>query len=112
MYADLGSADGFLYLDRILMLGSTGSQLVAVGEALCRLLAPLRWQHVYVPLLPYHLTELLQAPTPYLMGVQKEVCMYIAQIALDTLLHLLLRTVNTGRQQVKTYVHLAASPTS
>ena len=33
------------------------------------LLAPLVWQHVYIPVLPLSLADALEAPTPFLMGL-------------------------------------------
>ncbi len=41
--------------------------LAAAAEGACQLLAPLRWQHVIVPLLPAGLTECAEAP--FFMGL-------------------------------------------
>ncbi|KAG2437036.1 hypothetical protein HYH02_011299 [Chlamydomonas schloesseri] len=40
-----------------------------VAEAIMQLLWPFRYQHVYVPLVPVSLLDLLEAPTPFLMGI-------------------------------------------
>jgi hypothetical protein len=43
--------------------------LTPVCEALCALMFPFTWEHVYIPFLPVNLIEYLHAPVPYLMGV-------------------------------------------
>lgn len=44
-----------------------------MAEALCHLLYPIKWQHVYIPVLPYALVDIVDAPTPYLMGLHSGV---------------------------------------
>ncbi|GLE10796.1 hypothetical protein PINS_up023047 [Pythium insidiosum] len=55
---------------RILIHSSQLSVLCPIAEGLCTLLYPFRWQHPYVPILPRVLSEYLQAPLPYILGVQ------------------------------------------
>ncbi|KAF1330508.1 Denn domain-containing protein 5b, partial [Globisporangium splendens] len=38
-------------------------------EALCALLFPFAWEHVYIPFLPVKLIEYLHAPVPYFIGL-------------------------------------------
>uniref|UniRef100_A0AAV2IRQ2 UDENN domain-containing protein n=1 Tax=Knipowitschia caucasica TaxID=637954 RepID=A0AAV2IRQ2_KNICA len=60
-----------LLLEHQVLLYSQDPQLlVVVGEVMCSLLFPFQWQHVYVPLLPAALSHFLDAPVPYLMGLQ------------------------------------------
>ena len=40
---------------------------------LCAILFPFTWQHVYIPILPARLLDILQAPVPFLMGIDEEV---------------------------------------
>ncbi|EQC42455.1 hypothetical protein SDRG_00190 [Saprolegnia diclina VS20] len=54
---------------RILIHSSHHGLLTPVCEALCALLYPFAWEHVYIPLLPMKLIEYLQAPVPFFMGV-------------------------------------------
>ncbi|OQS06186.1 hypothetical protein THRCLA_01755 [Thraustotheca clavata] len=54
---------------RILLHSSHHGLLTPVCEALCALLFPFVWEHVYIPLLPMKLIEYLQAPVPFFMGV-------------------------------------------
>ncbi len=45
------------------------SLLCPIAESLTGLMYPFQWQHPYVPLLPRILSEYLQAPLPYILGV-------------------------------------------
>lgn len=54
---------------QVLLHGSNFKRLTSCAEALRILLYPLRWAHVYVPLLPYMMEEATEAPTPYIMGL-------------------------------------------
>ena len=44
------------------------SLLPAVCESLRALLYPLKWTHVFLPVVPAPLLDLVQAPVPYLLG--------------------------------------------
>ncbi|KAL7693058.1 putative cDENN domain, uDENN domain, WD40/YVTN repeat-like-containing domain superfamily [Plasmopara halstedii] len=54
---------------RILIHSTQQSLLCPVCEGLCTLIYPFRWQHPYVPILPRVLSEYLQAPLPYILGI-------------------------------------------
>ena len=43
------------------------------AETLSALLFPFSWQHVYIPILPERLLDILQAPVPFLIGIDEEV---------------------------------------
>lgn len=53
----------------ILLVAESASVLAPVAEALLALMRPFEWSHVYVPVLPRPLLELLDAPQPFLLGV-------------------------------------------
>lgn len=55
---------------RVLLLSKSVQRLILVAESLAALLAPFRWQNVYVPILPYAQVMFLEAPLPYIMGLQ------------------------------------------
>ncbi|TMW58686.1 hypothetical protein Poli38472_010245 [Pythium oligandrum] len=61
--------NAMLLEQRILIHSNHAGLLTPVCEALCALLFPFTWEHVYVPFLPLHLIEYLQAPVPYIMGL-------------------------------------------
>ncbi|GAX22822.1 hypothetical protein FisN_24Lh105 [Fistulifera solaris] len=48
----------------------SSSLLTPVAEALICLLYPFQWQGVYLPVMPKHMAELLEAPVPFLLGLQ------------------------------------------
>ncbi|KAG7276674.1 hypothetical protein CRUP_032023 [Coryphaenoides rupestris] len=55
---------------QILLYSQHYHRLMAVAESITALMFPFQWQHVYVPILPASLLHFLDAPVPYLMGLQ------------------------------------------
>ncbi|XP_023668531.2 DENN domain-containing protein 5B isoform X1 [Paramormyrops kingsleyae] len=55
---------------QILLYSEDYQRLMTVAEGITTLLFPFQWQHVYVPILPASLRHFLDAPVPYLMGLQ------------------------------------------
>lgn len=69
-----------LLLERkVLLISSQNSILTVCAEILCSLLFPLRWSHLYVPLLPRMLCPMLDAPMPFLCGIVRENWLYAKQ---------------------------------
>lgn len=58
---------------RILLRSNKYSILTLVSEAICHLIFPFRWQHVYIPLLFFNGVDYIDAPTPYMMGLHSDV---------------------------------------
>ncbi|KAM9845814.1 LOW QUALITY PROTEIN: DENN domain-containing protein 5B [Aulostomus maculatus] len=58
---------------QILLYSQDYQRLMTVAESITTLLFPFQWQHVYVPILPASLLHFLDAPVPYLMGLQSKV---------------------------------------
>ncbi|KDP20097.1 hypothetical protein JCGZ_05866 [Jatropha curcas] len=58
---------------RILLRSNKYSILTLVSEAICHLIYPFRWQHVYIPLLFFSGVDYIDAPTPYMMGLHSGV---------------------------------------
>lgn len=58
---------------RILLRSKKYSVLTLVSEAICHLIYPFRWQHVYIPLLFFSGVDYIDAPTPYMMGLHSDV---------------------------------------
>ncbi|XP_052822652.1 DENN domain-containing protein 5B isoform X4 [Octopus bimaculoides] len=54
---------------QVLFYSSDYQRLMLVAEALCTLIFPFTWQHVYVPILPASLSHFLDAPVPFIMGL-------------------------------------------
>ena len=57
---------------KILLHSFTPSKLPVISEALRCLLFPLRWTHVYVPIVPMDLLNLVEAPVPFILGVDSK----------------------------------------
>jgi DENN (AEX-3) domain len=55
---------------KILLHSYETSKLVVIGEGLRALLYPLKWTHVYVPIVPVDLLNLVEAPVPFILGNQ------------------------------------------
>eukprot|EP00924_Labyrinthula_sp_SR-Ha-C_P001865 snap_masked-scaffold_30-processed-gene-1.16-mRNA-1 protein AED:0.46 eAED:0.46 QI:0/-1/0/1/-1/1/1/0/802 len=61
----------FLLLEnKIVLVSSDMSKLAIIGDALLSLIYPFKWQHIFIPYLPKYLYDLLDAPVPFLLGVQ------------------------------------------
>ncbi|KAG6620388.1 DENN domain-containing protein 5B [Phytophthora cinnamomi] len=54
---------------RVLVHSNHRGLLTPICEALCALLFPFSWKHVFIPFLPVKLIEYLQAPVPYFIGL-------------------------------------------
>src|SRR5690606_12671860 len=61
---------GCLLLEwKVALCCSHYSLLTPVAEALVSLLFPLVWQGAYIPVMPLAMTDLLEAPVPFLLGI-------------------------------------------
>lgn len=56
----------------VLILSDRVEDLAPVTSALLGLLFPLRWPHTLIPVLPASLVHYLEAPVPFLMGMNQE----------------------------------------
>ncbi|XP_022250655.1 DENN domain-containing protein 5A-like isoform X3 [Limulus polyphemus] len=56
--------------NQVLLCSQEYHRLMLVAECVSILLFPFTWQHVYVPILPASLQHFLDAPVPYVMGLQ------------------------------------------
>src|SRR5699024_6413767 len=63
---------------QILVVSNSYYHLMLISECIIALLNPFKWQHVYVPILPSKLgLHYLDAPTPFIMGVNSRIRSYI-----------------------------------
>jgi hypothetical protein len=58
-----------LHERRIVIVSKRLSRLAACVQAANSLIAPMIWQHIFIPILPLKLAEYLSAPMPFLIGV-------------------------------------------
>jgi DENN (AEX-3) domain/uDENN domain/C1 domain len=56
---------------RIVLLSSHTSMLHLVSKAIVELLWPLKWAGVFIPVLPARLVQALEAPCPYICGIER-----------------------------------------
>lgn len=54
---------------KILLHSFDIDKLPVIGEGIRALLYPLKWTHVYVPVIPMDLLNLVEAPVPFIIGV-------------------------------------------
>ncbi|XP_023930025.1 myotubularin-related protein 13 isoform X2 [Lingula anatina] len=54
---------------KVLFHSQSYTRLTAASQALMALMYPLKYSYVYIPLLPSHLLEVLNTPTPFIAGV-------------------------------------------
>ncbi|KAM3870300.1 DENN domain-containing protein 5B-like [Diretmus argenteus] len=56
---------------QVLLYSQDYQRLMTVAEGVTTLLFPFQWQNIYLPILPAPLHHLLDAPVPFLMGIQR-----------------------------------------
>ncbi|MCJ1476631.1 hypothetical protein MMC13_005299 [Lambiella insularis] len=56
---------------RIILLSSYTSMLHLASKALLELLYPLTWSGVFIPVLPARLVQVIEAPCPYIVGIER-----------------------------------------
>ncbi|PRP74272.1 putative SET-binding factor [Planoprotostelium fungivorum] len=57
---------------QILFVSSSYTLLTLAAQTIISLIYPFLWHHVYVPVLPPSLVDYIQAPTPFIMGIHRE----------------------------------------
>ncbi|XP_036390092.1 DENN domain-containing protein 2D-like [Megalops cyprinoides] len=62
---------------RIVFIAEELSTLSQVINAVAALLYPFTWQHTFIPIVPEILIDVVMAPTPYLLGVQKRLLEHV-----------------------------------
>lgn len=56
---------------RIILLSSHTSMLHLASSAIAQLLYPLEWAGIFIPVLPARLIQALEAPCPYIVGIER-----------------------------------------
>lgn len=67
---------------KILFHSASYSRLTEGCRALTALMYPFRYTHVYIPLLPAALVEVLSTPTPFIMGVHSSLKHEVAELVM------------------------------
>lgn len=71
---------------KILFHSKSYSRLTDGCRALIALMYPFRYCHVYIPLLPAALVEVLSTPTPFVMGVHSSLKSEVAELVCSTVI--------------------------
>jgi hypothetical protein len=69
--------------NKILFHSSSLNKLPGICEALRTLLYPLRWPHVYIPIVPAPLLDLVEAPVPFILGTNSNWLKFIPESCLQ-----------------------------
>lgn len=69
---------------KILFHSKSYNRLTEGCRALTALMYPFRYTHVYIPLLPAALVEVLSTPTPFIMGVHSSLKSEVAELVFNT----------------------------
>ncbi|TMS05866.1 DENN domain-containing protein 5B [Larimichthys crocea] len=56
---------------QVLLCSQDYQRLMTVAEGVTTLLFPFQWQHIYLPIVSAPLNHLLDAPVPFMMGIQR-----------------------------------------
>lgn len=67
---------------KILFHSKSYNRLTEACRALTALMYPFRYSHVYIPLLPAPLVEVLSTPTPFIMGVHSSLKYEVAELVI------------------------------
>lgn len=68
---------------KILFQSRSYSRLTDACRALTALMYPFKYSHVYIPLLPAALVEILSTPTPFVMGVHSSLKTDVSELVID-----------------------------
>ena len=68
---------------RVVLLSASFATLATAVHATAALLRPFRWHYVFLPLLPASLLDVLDSPTPYLVGLPQVLVQSVDWSSLD-----------------------------
>eukprot|EP01065_Artemidia_motanka_P033084 TRINITY_DN40047_c0_g1_i1.p1 TRINITY_DN40047_c0_g1~~TRINITY_DN40047_c0_g1_i1.p1 ORF type:complete len:797 (+),score=251.87 TRINITY_DN40047_c0_g1_i1:68-2458(+) len=72
---------------RVLLSGTDLDILTSCAHGLTALLHPLRWVHVFIPILPPKMLDAICSPTPYIIGIHSELLERAATLPTDAVVH-------------------------
>ncbi|EJK63494.1 hypothetical protein THAOC_15837, partial [Thalassiosira oceanica] len=58
---------------KLLLVSSQVSLLTICSEIMQSMIFPMRWSHLYIPVIPRFLVQILDAPVPYLCGISRDI---------------------------------------
>ena len=81
---------------KIIFTSKYFTMLTIAAETITQLLLPFRWHHIFIPILPRELLGFVEAPTPYIIGVDSKYKAEISNISGTTLVDLDTGTIDTS----------------
>lgn len=70
---------------RILVVGDTPASVSDCIISLQQLVYPFKWQHIFIPILPYTLIDYVMAPMPFIIGVHSSFMNSILKMPLENI---------------------------
>src|ERR1700733_12626882 len=67
-----------LYEQKIIFIGNELGPLTRLINTFISLLYPFSWPHTYIPILPALMLDIIQAPTPYIIGILRSCEHYLS----------------------------------
>ncbi|CAH1786112.1 unnamed protein product [Owenia fusiformis] len=90
---------------KILFLSNSYNRLTSACQALTALLYPFKYTYVYIPVLPAHLIEVLNTPTPFIAGVHGSL-----KLEVQDLLDVIICDLDGGSVMIPECVQLSIIP--
>jgi len=92
----------------IVIIAKTEQELTELCESVLALIYPLQWEFGYIPILPSHMGDLLQSPSPLLAGILSSyACRLFEDLGAEELTHLVVVDATTGHVDVGVEHYLA-----
>src|ERR1700722_17516316 len=67
-----------LYEQKLIFIGNDLGPLTRLINTFICLLYPFSWPHTYIPVLPALMLDIIQAPTPYIIGILRSCEYYLS----------------------------------
>jgi len=89
--------------NRVVLVSANATRLAQCARSVLSILAQglLNWQHIYIPVLPPHLFQYLNAPVPYLMGILTPYMAKLNQMNSDALGELVIINLDTNQSETR-----------
>ena len=77
-----------LFERRVVISGSDTGAVAGAVHAAAASIAPFKWHHIFLPILPHQFLEYLTAPMPFLVGVHASCLPFIKKLPTEEVFHL------------------------
>ncbi len=89
--------------NRVLLVSGNATRLAQCARSILSILAQglLNWQHIYIPVLPPHLFQYLNAPVPFLIGILSSYMPKLNQMSPDALGEVVIINLDTNQSETR-----------